>query len=53
MLKGFKKGLQSLKELRPPYIIFWQFDHFLVVEGFGKDRVYVNDPAIGQRTVSV
>ena len=50
--KGFKKGLQSLKDLRPPYIIFWQFDHFLVVEGFGKDRVYVNDPAIGQRTVS-
>ena len=50
--KGFKKGLQSLKALPPPYIIFWQFDHFLVVEGFDKDRIYVNDPAIGQRTVS-
>ena len=50
--KGFKKGLQSLQSLQPPYIIFWQFDHFLVVEGFGKDLVYVNDPAIGQRTVS-
>ena len=50
--KGFKKGLQSLQALQPPYIIFWQFDHFLVVEGFGKDRIYVNDPAIGQRTVS-
>jgi ATP-binding cassette, subfamily C, bacterial len=51
--KGFKKGLQSLMALQPPYIIFWQFDHFLVVDGFDKERVYVNDPAVGQRTLSL
>ena len=51
--KGFKKGLPSLMALKPPYIIFWQFDHFLVVEGFEKERVYVNDPAVGRRTVSL
>jgi ATP-binding cassette subfamily C protein len=51
--KGFKKDLKRLMELRPPYIVFWRFEHFLVVEGFGKERVYVNDPASGRRTISM
>ncbi|MBP5977241.1 NHLP family bacteriocin export ABC transporter peptidase/permease/ATPase subunit, partial [Brasilonema sp. CT11] len=51
--KCFKTNLAGLSELKFPYIIFWNFNHFLVVEGFGKQQVYLNDPAMGRRTVSL
>ena len=51
LAKGFRKELDSFWDVELPVVVFWNFDHFLVVEGFKGDKVYLNDPASGRRTV--
>ena len=49
--KGYAKSVEKLQMMKMPVIIFWNFNHFLVLEGFSKDKVYLSDPAQGRYTV--
>ena len=50
--KGFRLELDEVLAGPFPVIVYWNFNHFVVVEGASDSRVYLNDPALGPRTVS-
>src|SRR5262245_58425917 len=52
-VKAFRKAADGLVNRRPPFLVFWESNHFLVVEGFRRGRAYLNDPAGGRRTVDM
>ncbi|MDE0055755.1 MAG: cysteine peptidase family C39 domain-containing protein, partial [Gammaproteobacteria bacterium] len=49
---GLSVRAEALKKLQLPLIVFWQFSHFVVVEGFDDRYFYLNDPATGRRRLS-
>lgn len=49
--EGAQGEPQAMKALQFPVIVFWRFNHFVVVEDMQKDWVYINDPAIGRSAI--
>ena len=51
--KGYRFEPETLKkEGSFPCIIHWNFNHFVVLNGFKGDKVYINDPARGLVKIS-
>ncbi|MFD6337355.1 NHLP family bacteriocin export ABC transporter peptidase/permease/ATPase subunit [Streptomyces sp. NPDC060131] len=54
--KGMQMEPAALAGVRPPAILFWDFNHYVVYDGtgrkLGRRGVYVNDPGKGRRFVS-
>ena len=52
--QGFRCEISSLKEnMDLPCIIHWNFNHFVVLDGFRGNYAYLNDPARGEVKVSM
>lgn len=49
--RGMKSETEGLKTLPWPLIVHWNFDHFVVFEGFERGVARINDPACGPRAV--
>lgn len=50
---GARLEVDALRSQVFPVIVFWDFNHFLVVEGFAADGVWLNDPASGPRKITI
>ena len=46
--KGFRGGVDEVKDAQLPCIIHWNFNHFVVLTGFSDKFAFINDPASGE-----
>jgi NHLM bacteriocin system ABC transporter peptidase/ATP-binding protein len=51
--KGYRRDAGGLAAMPFPMILFWNNNHFVVLEGFSRrgGRYHINDPALGPRSV--
>lgn len=50
--RGFRREPEALRTIETPCIIHWNFNHFVVFEGFKGSFAYLNDPAVGRRRLT-
>jgi NHLM bacteriocin system ABC transporter peptidase/ATP-binding protein len=50
---GYRQELEDVKQIAYPVIIHWNFNHFVVLNGFKKNCAVLNDPGRGTVQVSM
>ena len=45
--RAYKRSAEEVLSTPGPFIVFWDYSHFLVVEGVKENQVFINDPAQG------
>lgn len=52
--KGYRYSITELKQLNmTPCIVYWEFNHYVVLDYFTKHHVIINDPARGRVKLSM
>ena len=51
--RGFRCQREQLFDISFPMLVFWDFNHFVVLEGIKGDKVYINDPGEGPRRITM
>ncbi|MGH8529146.1 MAG: peptidase domain-containing ABC transporter [Nevskiales bacterium] len=51
--RALRVELDELAALRPPAILHWNLNHFVVLKGVRGDQVEIHDPAVGQRRLAL
>lgn len=49
---GYNREPEKLLDMEMPCIVHWNFNHFVVLEGFKGQHVFINDPAVGRRKLT-
>jgi len=51
--RGFKQGIKVLPTVQTPAVLFWEFNHFVVLEAIDDTGAWINDPANGRNHLSL
>src|SRR5262249_53514069 len=51
--RGLRAEPGALLKVPMPCIIHWNFNHFVVLEGFSRGCAFINDPALGRRRIDM
>ena len=50
--KAYSAGIDTLRsKVKYPAILYWNYNHFVVLTGFSRDHAFLNDPAQGKVSV--
>lgn len=51
--RGLSLDIPAMRHLPPGAILHWEFNHFVVFEKWTKDAIYIVDPALGRRKITL
>lgn len=51
--RALRLELEHLEQLQPPCILHWEMQHFVVLKKVTSNKLFIHDPAIGERQLSL
>ena len=51
--RAIRCSIEELPQLKLPCVLHWNMDHFIVLTGVTKKAIYINDPSLGKRKISL